>query len=92
MLRSRRARCNRANNSHGDTDELTPDFYARKMNQAFGSIIEALDDRDVEARVLAHFRENPQLSRAAKNVAAVAVQFKRQKILDAHGIKTVAAV
>jgi hypothetical protein len=84
MLRNRRvSRKEMASaTSRHEEPELTPDFYTRKLKEAFGAGIEALDDRDVEAQVIAHFRANPHLCRDARQVAAVACQFKRQKILE----------
>lgn len=89
MLRNRRAFRERANCATPREEErdLTPNFYMEKLKEAFGAGIEALDDREVETQVVAHFRANPHLSRDARNVAAAACQFKRQKILEARRVR-----
>ena len=60
---------------------MSDDFYRRKLKEAFGEGVEALNDPEIERRVEAYFRENPSFSRDAVHVAAVACQFKKEQVM-----------
>ena len=59
---------------------MSDDFYRRKLKEAFGEGVEALNDPEIERRVEAYFRENPSFSRDAVHVAAVACRFKKEQV------------
>ena len=61
-------------------DDLPRDFYRRKLVEALGAGVEALHDPEVEARVTAYFRDNPDYSRDAVHVAAIACRFKKEQV------------
>ena len=62
------------------TEEISDDFYRRKLKEALGAGVAALDDPEIERKVEAYFRENPSFSRDAVHVAAVACRFKKEQV------------
>ncbi|MEO6739148.1 MAG: hypothetical protein ABIP20_02790 [Chthoniobacteraceae bacterium] len=70
------------------TEEISDDFYRRKLKEALGAGVAALNDPEIERKVVAYFRENPSFSRDAVHVAAVACQFKREKVIAEHQQET----
>ena len=68
--------------------EMPGDFYRQKLKEALGEGVEALNDPEIEAKVEAYFRGNPSFSRDAVHVAAVACQFKREKVIAEHQQET----
>lgn len=64
------------------------DFNRQKLKEALGAGVEALNHPEIEAKVEAYFRENPSYSRDAVHVAAVACQFKREKVIAARHEET----
>jgi hypothetical protein len=77
--KSSRSRSNAAGT--GQARDIPQDFYRQKLKEALGAGVEALNDPDIETKVEAYFRDNPTYSRDAVHVAAVACQFKKEKIL-----------
>ncbi len=67
---------------------MPEDFYRQKLKEALGEGVEALNDPEIVARVEAYFRGNPSFSRDAVHVAAVACQFKREKVIAEHQQET----
>jgi hypothetical protein len=49
------------------------------LKDALRSGVEAMKDADIEARVEAYFRENPDYSRDMVHVAAIASRFQQEK-------------
>ena len=68
--------------------EMPDDFYRQKLKEALGAGVEALNDPEIEKRVEAYFRDNPSFSRDAVHVAAVACQFKKEKVIAARRQET----
>ncbi|HWC58622.1 MAG TPA: hypothetical protein VHC44_02935 [Verrucomicrobiae bacterium] len=63
------------------TDEnVSGDFYRQKLKEALGEGVEALKDPEIEAKVQTYFSENPDYSRDAAHVAAIACRFKKEKV------------
>ncbi|MEO6751232.1 MAG: hypothetical protein ABIP85_05595 [Chthoniobacteraceae bacterium] len=71
-----------------ESAEMPEDFYRQKLKEALGEGVEALNDPEIEAKVEAYFRGNPSFSRDAVHVAAVACQFKREKVIAARQQET----
>ncbi len=61
--------------------EIPDDFYRRKLKEALGAGVEALNDPEIERKVEDYFRENPGFSRDAVHVAAVACRFKKERVM-----------
>lgn len=77
---------NRAVNSDtAQSGDIPEDFYRKKLAEALGAGVAALNDPEIETRVEAYFRENPTFSRDAVHVAAVACQFKKGQIKANRG-------
>ena len=60
--------------------DLPGDFYRKKLVEAFGAGVEALNNPEIEAKVQAYFRDNPNYSRDAVHVAAIACRFKKELV------------
>ena len=78
---SRSSRTDRDDTAASQSAEMPGDFYRQKLKEALGSGVEALNDPEIEAKVEAYLRENPSFSRDAVHVAAIACQFKREKVI-----------
>ncbi|HWC58712.1 MAG TPA: hypothetical protein VHC44_03390 [Verrucomicrobiae bacterium] len=68
------------------TGDIPDDFYRRKFVEALGEGVEALKDPEIEAKVKAYFRENPDYSRDAVHVAAIACRFKKEKVVSSRNL------
>ena len=67
---------------------MPDDFYRQKLKEALGAGVEALNDPEIEKRVEAYFRNNPNFSRDAVHVAAVACRFKKEQVMASRRQET----
>jgi hypothetical protein len=56
------------------------DFYTRKLDQAFGSRIEALTHPAILQAVEAHFRQHPEHAHDPQSIVSAACQAKKAQI------------
>ena len=68
--------------------EIPDDFYRQKLKEALGAGVAALNDPEIEKRVEAYFRNNPNFSRDAVHVAAVACRFKKEQVMASRRQET----
>ena len=83
---------NAADVNHSDasatdrTRDIPEGFYRRKLVEALGEGVEALNDPEIETKVQAYFRENPAYSGDAVHVAAIACRFKKEKVASNRNV------
>lgn len=80
MIRRSSNKSNDRSDTADTSEDLPPDFCRQKLVKALGKGVEALNDPEIEAKVLAYFRENPNYSRDAVHVAAIACRFKKESV------------
>ena len=80
MIRRYSSKSNDRSNAAETRGDLPGDFYRKKLVEALGAGVEALNNPEIEAKVQAYFRENPGYSRDAVHVAAIACRFKKELV------------
>jgi len=65
----------------GQAQDIREDLYPQEVKEALVDGVQAMADPDIAKKVNAYFRDNPGCNRDAVHVAAVACQFRREKVL-----------